>query len=354
MARRPSPTQQQRRLFASLTAKLEPSLRDAFNAAAQDLKDGVAFADLVRALADGNVEAAIAALNIEPASFYAYGTAKTQAYAQGGAMAATTINAPAGGNIVFRFDMANPRAEAWIAENVGQKITGELLPETIDAVRQTIASGYAKGAHPHTIATDIAGRVFGGQRTGGILGLDGPRADRLRIVTEGMRTAGGVQDLVIMGRDGVPRVRYKVNAATEKAILRAYAAGGAVPEAQQIKAAQQYSNKLLSERAQMVARTETGQAVMSARAEEWRQAAEKLGYPPEAISKTWRHGSGSPEARPDHEAMNGKTVQGLNTPFVFPDGAAKQHALDGVGGAKHDAACGCGTDFRLDHTLGLT
>lgn len=351
MARRPRNHQ---RLFAALIAKLEPELRGAFEAGARDLQNGAVWDDLIAALGRGDIEGAIASLQIEPAAFQAFAQAKTGAFAQGGALAATTINVPDGVHIAFRFDMANPRAEAWISENVAREIV-EMAEDMRQVAREVILDGYQAGRHPHSIARDLAGRVVNGQRQGGVVGLDGPRAHRLAKVSRGMETAEGVRDLVIRHRDGTLGLRYKVNKATEARILRAYRAETAVPAPDRNLSIRQFSNMLLKDRADTIAATETGQAVMSARAEEWRQAAEKMGYPEAAISKTWRHGRGTDKHfRPDHRAMNGKTVQGLNTPFVFPDGVEKQHALDGAGGAGHDARCGCSTDFRLDHTAGLT
>lgn len=347
----------QRLLFNLLVRDLEPGVRDAFYAVVDNLRSGVDWKALLAALQTGDVEGAVAALRLQPEAFHDLATAMTGAYASGGAMAATTISGPGGARTLFRFNMKNPVAEQWIRNEVGDRIVGNLIPETVAVVRSVIEQGYSRGEHPFTIALDIAGRVQGkgslARRAGGILPLDGPRAARLHAVTVGMRSAEGVRGLVVMGEDGVLTTRYKVNAATKQRIMSAYRNGTAVPEAQRAVSEVQYSNLLLKARADTIARTETGQAVMSGRYEAWRQAAAAEGYDDTAISKTWRHGSSSKMARPDHIAMNGKTVQGLYTPFVFPDGTMKQHALDGMGGAKHDINCGCGTDFRLDRSRGL-
>ena len=93
---------------------------------------------------------------------------------------------------------------------------------------------------------------------------------------------------------------------------------------------------------------------MGGRQEEWRQALGKLGKPPEAVIKTWRHGGGVKDLRQHHEDMNGVKVRGLNTPFILPTGARMQHALDPDGGVAECVNCSCGTDFRIDHSWGLT
>ncbi|MBM3604273.1 MAG: hypothetical protein FJX25_05825 [Alphaproteobacteria bacterium] len=345
---------QQTRLFGQLIARLAPEMQAAFLASAEDMRAGLDWVALVAALEAGDIEGAVAALNIEPASFYRYSVTKQAAYTQGGVLAAQTINAPGTGAIGFRFDMMNPRAERWVAENVGQRIVA-VTEDTKQAAREVIGTGYQAGRHPHTIARDIAGKAApGGTRQGGIIGLDGPRASRLDAVTRGMETAEGVQDLVIKGQDGKLQVRYRVNRATEQRIIRAYSRGEAVPAADRAISVRQYQNALLKDRADTIAHTETQQAVMAARDEEWRQAAEKLGLDDSAIIKTWRHGGGVRDPRPHHVAMNGQSVRGLDTPFEFSNGARLRFAGDPRGGAAEVIKCTCDTIFRLDHTRGLT
>lgn len=333
--------------FQRLIDRLTPDLRKAFLKAWQDVRTGIDWPGLRAALARGDVDGAVDALGIEPAAFEAYRAAATNAYAQGGALATTHVNGPKGSRVTFRFDMTNPRAEEWIKQNVGQRIVG-IAGEARQAAREAIQTGYAAGRHPNGIALDLAGRVSEGSRAGGVLDLDGPRAERLQAVIRGMETPEGVRDLVeVVG--GKPQVRYKVNAATEARIIKAWRAGTAVPDRDREISARQYHNALLQARAETVARTETGQAVMSARFEEWRQAAEKLGYPLDRVVKKWTHGGGK-DARWWHLQAEGLEVRGLETPFILANGAVMQHALDPAGGAKECTNCGCNTLFRLTHT----
>jgi hypothetical protein len=342
------------RLFAQLIAELEPTIRRGFMASVADLQANVDWRALLVALEQGNIEAAISALNIDPAAWAEYSQAMTAAYAQAGASTAAQIRQMGIAGVGTRFSMQNPRAEDWIRRNVAQRVAG-FSREQIDVARELIAAGYSRGDHPHTIARDLVGRAAPGRaRTGGILGLDGPRAARLQSVTVGMRTAEGVQGLVIRHQSGQLSLRYRVNKATANRILRAYRAGAAVPEADRIISERQYSNALLRDRANTVAETETGNAVMSARDDEWHQLAESQGLDASAIVKTWQHRRGaSQHHRPDHLAMSGTSVRGLDTPFVFPDGTHMQHAHDPAGGAKHTIRCGCDTEYRLDRSGGL-
>lgn len=346
------PSRSQARLFAQLIAELTPEIHRAFMASVTDLQAGVDWPLLLDRLGQIDIEGAIAALHIDPAAWSEYSSAMTAAYAKAGASTAAQIRQVGIGGSGTRFNLANPRAVDWIAENVADRVVG-FAQDQIMTARTVIQAGYARGQGPRNIAVDLAGRVAGGVRSGGILGLDGPRAARLQAVTQGMRTAEGVRDLVIAGHDGSLTLRYKVNAATAQRIIKAYKAETEVPEADRIISERQYSNALLKARADTVSRTETAAATMSARDESWQQMAESQGLGPDAVIKTWRHGRGAKDARPDHLAMNGKSVIGLQTPFVFQDGTQMQFAHDPAGGAAHNANCGCMTEYRVDHSLGL-
>jgi hypothetical protein len=347
------PNRSQARLFAQLIAELEPEIHRAFMASVTDLQANVDWRALLDALTRTDIEGAIAALNINEAAWAEYSSKMTQAYALAGASTAAQIQAQGLGGIGTRFRMTNPGAQEWMRQNVANRVVG-FSEEQTQVARMVIEAGFGRGQGPRNIAVDLAGRMQGGSRAGGVLGLDAPRAARLQAVTQGMRTADGVRDLVIVRQDGKLALRYKVNAATEQRIIRAYKAGTAVPEADRLSSERQFSNALLKSRADTVASTETANAVMSARDEQWQQLAESKGLDKSAIIKTWHHRRGATkESRPDHVAMSGQSVRGLDTPFVFPDGTSMQHAHDPAGGAKHVISCGCDTTYRLDHSMGL-
>lgn len=338
----------QHRELQALIARLQPELQLAFLAGVAELRAGIDYSSLLAALRSGDVNAAIASLQIEPAAWQAFTSAKAAAFAEAGATTAATIT----GVPTVRFDMSNPRAENWIRRNVGEHIT-EVANDTILAARETILTGYASGRHPNNIATDLVGRVQNGRRTGGVIGLDTERARRLNIVTRGMETPEGVADLVVKRRDGTLSVRYKVNKQTENRILAAYKKGEAVPKAQRDQAAKQYENALLKSRAETIARTETAQAVRGGQMEEWRILMDRRNLPPEAVIKTWIHGGGVKDPRPHHVAMNGKSVRGLDTPFTLPNGYQMDCPHDSGASASETINCTCSMTIRLDATWGL-
>lgn len=346
-------TKSQARLFAQLLSELEPEIRRAFLASVTDIQSNVNWPVMLSALAAYNIDGAIAALNISAAAWTEYSSAMTAAYAKAGASTAAQIQQTGIGGIGTRFNMTNPRAQAWIAENVADSVVG-FTREQVEVARSVIEAGYALGQGPRTIAVDLGGRVVNGTRQGGVLGLDGPRAARLQAVTQGMRTPEGVRSLVIVKEDGTFGMRYKVNPATAQRIVTAYKAGTEVPEAQRVISERQYANALLQQRAETVAVTETASAVNNARDEAWQQLAESQGMNSSAVIKTWVHARGSKDGRETHIAINGQSVRGLNTPFVLSDGSVMQFPHDSAGGARNNINCSCHAEFRLNQSVGLT
>lgn len=331
--------------FRTLIAKLTPELRKAFLAGVADLGDRVDMKALVAALKANDIDGAIAAMHITEGAFYQYAAVKTAAYAQGGALAATTINGPPGGGVAFRFDMANPRAEAWIAANVAGYVT-RLTNEAKAVVRAAILEGYAAGRHPNSIAVDIAGRMVGGKRVGGLVGLSGPQGNHVASMRARLASGDPAEMAKVFG---MTRRDKRMDATIRKAIE----AGKPVSAADIERMTQRYTDRLIAKRAEDIARTETGMAVMSSRAESWDQAAETMGYDASAVTKRWLHGGGVKDPRPHHQAANGMTVEGLDTPFILENGAVMQYALDPSGGAAECANCTCDTTFRMDHSKGI-
>lgn len=350
MAKRPTPSQ--RRRFAALIAKLEPEVREAFEASVRALRDGVDWDALVDALERRDLPAAISALHLDESAFYAFATAKTAAFAEAGALTAALIDTLEDVGVFVRFDMANPRAQQWIIEHVGRRIT-RLVEGQLELARQTILDGYARGRHPNDIARDLVGRVTGGTRAGGVIGLDTDRAARLRMVTLAMETPDGVKSLVTVGADGIPRVRLKLPRSVAASILGAFNKGRAVPEAKRRRASQLYQNALLQSRGETIARTETAQAVRGAQVEEWEQFTLREGIPDEAIQKTWIHGGGVKDPRPHHVAANGMVVTGLETAFQLSNGAVLAYPHDPRAPGSETINCTCGVEIRVDPQYGV-
>lgn len=276
-----------------------------------------------------------------------------------------TLPAPGGGQIVFRFDMTNPRAENLIRTEAAARVAG-YVEEQIETARRVIADGYQRGEGPDAIATTIAGRVnpISGRREGGIIGLSDPQVGYV----ESMRArllSGDPDEMVKVlgsfGKDG----KWKPGTGMtlrdrrfDRSIMKAIrdvAAGKPNPLTRDRidEMTAKYADRLLSRRAEDIARTETAQGVEMARAEATRQALDKAGLPGEAATKAWYHQGGIEHARDQHLVMHGRTVTGIDTHFVLPDGTLMLHPHDPAGGVKHNANCRCRGDREIDWAWGL-
>lgn len=338
------PTQLQR--LEALIAKLEPALAAAFRDAMQEWRNGVNRPALIRALERGDIDAAIAALNIEPAVFNQYIAARTAAYAEAGQLIASSIRIPDAPPV--RFDMSNPRAERWIREQAATRIVG-YTSEQIETARRVIVEGYSRGDGPQNIAVDIAGRInrVTGRREGGIIGLSDPQAGYVQSMRERLLSGDPAEMRKVLRGQTLRDKRF------DRTIQKAIREGVPLTEAQVEQMTTRYSDRLLARRAEDIARTETAQSVEGAKAESYQQAIDKHGLPDDAIKKTWVHAGGLKGARHNHVEMDGVSVLGVNTPFILPSGVAMQHSHDPAGGVAENANCRCITIYEIDFARGV-
>ncbi len=342
----------------ALIDRLEPELRAAFRAAMADLRAGIDYIALLRALEQYDIDAAIAALNVEPAVFNRYVAAQTNIFVRSGEIVASFIRMPA--DIGIRFDMTNPRAEQRIREHAASRVVG-YTQEQIETARRVIVDGYSKGQGPQTIATDIAGRInpISKRREGGIVGLSDPQASYVQSMRDRLESGDPAQLRKVLGSTGPDGKWTKGTGMTlrdkrfDAAIRKAIKTGEPIPPAKIDEMVNRYSDRLLARRAEDVARTETATAVEMAKKESYRQALDKHGLPDDAIEKEWEHSGLIENARVNHLAMNGVVVNGLDTPFNMPDGRQMQHSHDPAGGVENVVNCRCTTTFRINFGAGV-
>lgn len=392
----------------ALIDNLETSLAAAFLAAIAALRAGVNFPALIAALRARDIDAAVAALNIDRAAFSGYAIERQSAFGQAGASAAEaltkeriaffkredrapsvrspvvelepvgpsgpitpapplppTIAAPGGGSLMFRFDMQNPRAENRIRTEAAARVAG-YTDEQVETARRVIADGFQKGQGPQTIATDIAGRVnpISGRREGGIIGLSDPQARYVESMRARLQSGDPDEIMKVLGSfdkdgkwkpgTGLTRRDRRYDPEIKRAIA-AIAKGKPNPlTSDRIdEMTAKYSDRLLARRAEDIARTETAQGVMLARAEATQQALDKSGLADAAVTKEWMHSGGPLDARETHIEMHGKKVVGISGVFFLSDGSVMLHSHDPAGGVRNNANCRCNTDFAIDWAFGL-
>lgn len=331
---------------------LEPSVAKAFLDSMADITDSIIISQLITALDKRDIDVAIAVLNIDDAAFAPLRAALTNAYVTGGALGAGVFKAAkdvSGARVVVRFDLTNPQAERQIGQLVS-RITGQISQQSRNAVRETVLAGYQQGRGPRDIALDIAGRInkATGRREGGIISIsDKQAADAANFRSR--LTSGDPEKMKAALRMKLRDKRF------DRTIIKAIEDGKPISKADADKMFARYSDNALRLRAETIARTETGNAVMRAQHEAFRQGLEKTGHTEDAVTRTWRD-SGDSRVRESHDAMNGQTVKGLQETFVTPEGAQLMRPLDSSLGAPLDEiiSCRCVEEVNIDFTEDLT
>ncbi len=333
-----------RQQLDQLLRKQEASVRRAFMMSIRDIQSKVTLRELRDALQAGDVDRAIRALHLERGAYTAFSETVRNTYTQAGAvaMAGQVWRFPDMSKAVVRWDMDNPRARRWIEEWSSRKITGELIPQQVQAVRTAIEAGYSAGRGPRDIALDIVGRMgANGRRTGGIVGLNEPQARYVQNMREYLQNDPR-RALSMTKRDK----RF------DRTILKAINEGKPLKKAQIDKMTNRYSDRLLKARGDAIARTETAQSVNAAKSEAMKQGLDETGIPDSAIVKVWKHaGPAATKERTGHEMMHNEEVRGVDTPFVLPDGTSAQYPLDPALPARHTINCRCSVFHRIRYDL---
>lgn len=329
--------------IADILRTQEPAIRRAFERAVKDIRDGAKLTALRDALRRGDIEGAVAAVEIDNAAFSELRGAILNAYAQTGTAQINGVNwiYPDGTRAVVRWNMASPRAEAY-ARQLGTGLITNITSDMENAVRDTIADGYAFGRGFDRIARDIVGRVGpSGQRSGGIVGLSRQQTKWLLSLRSKLE-AGDYSGALDMSMLKDKRLR----ALLEKAI----AENKTISAAQIAKIAANYERNALMSRGLTIARTEVQKAIEEGKYEAWKQGLEKTGVPERFVIREWRHTGRAVRDRPWHQIMHGTQVRGLQVPFILPSGAALLHPHDSSFGAGADEIinCMCQAKYSID------
>lgn len=335
-----------RQQLDDLIEKLSPEMEKAFHKAIDNIRDEIVLKEVVELLERRDIDGAIAALHIDPEAFQPLSEALRNAYSAGGSLVTENMPRlydPNGGRVVFRWDVRNEAAEANLRDLSSTMITN-VSEGTIEAARQTIVEGYARGQGPATIALDLVGRknAVTGKREGGVIGLNAPQAElieRTRINLASGDPALTAKYLTLQTRD------KRLDGTVKKAI----AAEKPLDKATLDKVLMRLRDNNLRLRGNMIARTETLASVMAAKHESFRQATAKANRDESLITRKWRS-AGDNHVRHTHQILNGQEVKGLDLPFQSPSGALMRYPGDtSLGaGANEIVACRCDCEYNFN------
>lgn len=326
--------------IAHLLDKFEPRLKDAFLAAIREIVSKARIAEIVRSLERGEIQGAVEALYVDEAAFRIFEREIGHAFETGGISTIEGLGElrdPRGGRFVVRFNVRNPRAEAWLSEHSSFLVT-RIAEEQRIVVRQHLVSGMEAGRNPRSVALDVVGRInrTTGRREGGVVGLSHAQEDAVR------RARRDLQN----GNYGDYLSRTRRDKRFDRTIQRAIKEGKPLTGDQITKIVNRYADSLLKLRGETISRTEALASLHAAQYEALRQLVDTGKVTASQVRRVWDSASDF-RVRPSHRAADGQSV-GLDEDFVMPSGARMRYPGDPRGGPAEVVNCRCNVKVRID------
>lgn len=315
-----------------------PQIRAAFLAAIQDIVDNTILNEVINAISDGDVERAFIVLGFSEAAMRPLTAALETAFETGGVMTGRTfpkyLNTYSG-RAVFRFDVRNSRAEAYLRDKSSELIT-RIGDDTRVNIRSVLTAGMEAGRNPRNVALDIIGRIdpVTKQRVGGIVGLTRQQEkwarnvrDKLNDTRDYLAREALAHPTAKPTPDSHPYFGYEMrDKRFDRTVAAAIRDGKALPVDVVEKLVLRYKDNALKLRGEMIARTEALQSLNAAEYEAIKQAVASGAANASAVRREW-DSAGDNRVRYTHKKMNGQRV-GLDEPFESPSGALLMYPGD--------------------------
>lgn len=333
--------QQLRALTRQYDRRIRLAIEEAFNRVALAVDRRA----LLAALSDGNVSQALHILRIREDLMAPVAEAIRESYIAGGALVGQSVPP---GRAVLGFDGRHPRAEQWITKHAADYVV-QIVQDQRDAIRNVVFSQVEAGRNPRSMITDIVGRIGpSGRREGGILGLTNEQSSYVfgRYRADGTLRKGALQELQTL--DSHYFTRQRRDRRYDSMVRKAIETGNPLSSSQIDKIVGRYEDRLKAYRAEVVARTESINALRAGRDEGFAQAIESGAIDPSRIRKKWSATLDN-RTRDDHEDMDGETVA-MDEPFTFPDGSQAMYPGDDSLGAPpyQLIQCRCYVQYDID------
>lgn len=321
--------------LAALLSQYDASIQAAFLEAIRNKANSINLTDLAAAIEAREIDRALRIAGVTRADLFPFDSAISSAYVAGGQTIAAAAPAFA---VSFGFDGRATRAEAWARDHVGGLVTN-IVEDQAQMLRETIGNQLAAGVNPRKTALDIAGRIVGNSRQGGYIGLDNQSA---RWVDSARRELNELDPhyFTRQGRDK----------RLDSLIRRAIRDGKPLSQVDIDRAVARYSDTLLRQRGERIARTESVTALRAGRDEGIRQAIDAGAM--QNVMKVW-DATGDSRTRPDHMQMSGQRVE-MDQPFVAPDGSRLMFPGDTSlsASASQTVQCRCLCEYVVDWLRG--
>ena len=327
-----------------------PELREIFIETMRDIADAAIIDEMVRAIEAGDPAAAFRAAGFTPAALAPILDNIERIYKESGYLTAggfpRRLSTPTG-DIYFRFNVRNPRAEQQLRDHSTQLAT-RLTDEARENIRITMERGQIAGNNPRKTALDIVGRIdpVTKQRVGGVIGLT---------KNQELWISNARRDLENLDK------RYFTRSLRDKrfdsTVLKAIESGDPLSTTTIDKLITAYKSSALRYRGESISRTEVAQAVNRASHEAHLQAVDEGALKASAVERYWDD-VGDTRTRWTHNVMGVKYKKkgvGLEEPFVSPSGAKMMFPGDSSLGADAQEIinCRCRVKFKVDWFAGL-
>jgi hypothetical protein len=329
--------------FDELLNTLEPKLAEAFRQSIQAIRNNVILARVVEKLERGDINGAIAALQIEPEAFAALDRSILDAYNAGGVAAVgeyPKIKDPVGNRVLFSFGVRNEAGEAALRQLSSSLITG-ISDDSKEGARITLASGLEAGRNPKSTALDLVGRVdpITKLRQGGTIGLTSAQTAMM----EKYRAA------MLSGDETLLRAYLELGTRDkrfDRTIAAAIASGRPMPMDTVQRIIGRLSDNNLKLRGETIGQNETMNALSMARDDAIRQQINGGKVASTDITKTWKL-SISEHKRLQHVAFVGKAMP-VDEAFIAADGTPIMYPHAPGLPAKHALGCKCRIEYQID------
>jgi hypothetical protein len=335
--------------FEALFEQYNPEMAKAFRESIAAVGENADLKGMREALAAGDVEAALRALDLDTADFYRLEEKFREVFITAGVETADGIPVqtdPFGGIVRVRFTPRHVVAESFLAQH-SSTLVRDITVDTRNAVRSTMVKALSEGKNPTTIVTEVVGRVnrATGRREGGVLGLTSEQAIWV----------GNAQDELTSGDLNGYLSRKQRNVKYDGPIKRAIESGQPVPPATMRAALDSYRNRLLALRAKTIGRTETMTALNVGRHTAIEQAIAEGKIMPDNVTKKWRDAHDR-KVRHDHAVLGSRPAIPYNEAHVSPNGDRMRFPMDRSLGARSQSiiGCRCQEEYRFDFFAGVT
>lgn len=317
-----------------------PEIRKAFLDAVYAIRNSVDLEALVRAIRDGDVDRAMAEVNLDPAVWRPVDAALSQAFEAGGTATVGSLRparTDAGARLHVLFDARNITAESWLRTHSSNLIR-EIADDQRTAIRDHLTAGMAKGEGPRKVALDLVGRTnpTTKKREGGVIGLLASQEKWVRNYEE---------ELVNLSQNALSRkLRDK---RFDRTVAKAIKDGTPLSPDQVAKMVNAYRQRALKARAESIARTEAMSALNKSKTEGVDQAIAKGAVAPQYITKKWKSAMDT-RVRETHVHLNGQVVP-YTGKFRSTSGAELDFPGDPTAPASERVQCRCTWEIRIDY-----